>query len=736
MKQEATTAHRDTFVVCQYADVSRSPTTPVPYQIYAYLDSGQNTATKTRIRGEPAFKFDSFAPVIGHAPGVGGGINSNAYHGYARPLGMVSSVLVENTPMCRCEDILFCMNAILPLPGCPGNTLGKAAFFPDNLPNGPMCPTAAEKSWWARLKREALRLADRANRGLEELNVDEKIEDYLKFVLNSLEFAKATRSFALNRGYRKPWDYFSNLSDFFEDLSENIGKYEKEFGALSGVFGAIGAAGGRKWDRSSIRHLLESISKILGGVIGLDKLVSKEDEPPQCPPKGASHGSDRGKSAAIHPDATAMANRIWAPANLSANSILRSHGFQSTNETLAETDAEAEFLRQAQQTESHSPTADALIDTAAGEPQICQDLHTRLLLEFVRLSDHLLTRESLDASVPPAVPPVDSDDPRPDAVDRLASELLSGLSEELKTRVSPADTVHGKMLRFEQPHSPPEADGHGARKDGSGPAAEELLLIEPETAGSLRVSGRATENGIQYSFAGLIAGTDSQAQADSLDGSDPPVNMIVYCPTTFLHPSSGKPGNVPGLQQSQHDTEKLMARHWSPMLSRAMGGGAESTVAVVTIGSPKSRSDGSPKRRSDARVLTNTYRIYGDVAKIYQGLSSVAKIHKSLVTIIERFRDLPELWEPLTKVFDFLKNYELPATPFELIRDILKRIFTGEWPMKEKEKDKKPACEVPAPLSPQLGFKVSDTEGKLCKGSSSQAEVKKSKSEQGDSPSR
>jgi Tuberculosis necrotizing toxin/Domain of unknown function (DUF4150) len=146
-------------VVFNRPDVCKSPVAPVPYPIFAPLDSSILTTPTVRATSVPTFNLKSRVPlVLGDEAGVGMGVQSGTFSGTGLtwPTGSSSTVRAEKALLVRHDDP-FMMNG--------GNTTGKLVFQPGSAPraridalgkptrngNPPVKPTPKEQGWldWA-----------------------------------------------------------------------------------------------------------------------------------------------------------------------------------------------------------------------------------------------------------------------------------------------------------------------------------------------------------------------------------------------------------------------------------------------------------------------------------------------------------------------------------------------------------------------------------------------------------
>lgn len=133
--QEGAARSAHYIVIAQAPDVCKSPATPVPYTIVAFLSDATGTSESVRIRKDPVFHMKSrVVQVIGDEAGVGGGVKSGVNKGYCRPLLASTTVRANKQFVCRHEHTTYEMNCAGP--EGPGNTIGKLVYL------GAMVPAA------------------------------------------------------------------------------------------------------------------------------------------------------------------------------------------------------------------------------------------------------------------------------------------------------------------------------------------------------------------------------------------------------------------------------------------------------------------------------------------------------------------------------------------------------------------------------------------------------------------
>lgn len=132
-KEEGAAQSAHYLVVSQSPDVCKSPTTPIPYTIVAYLSNATMTSPDVSIRSSPVFHMDSVvATVIGDEAGVGGGVVSGVNKGCCRPLTASTTVRSNGKFVCRHETTLMEMNCAGPKG--VGNTVGKLVYLGAMVP--------------------------------------------------------------------------------------------------------------------------------------------------------------------------------------------------------------------------------------------------------------------------------------------------------------------------------------------------------------------------------------------------------------------------------------------------------------------------------------------------------------------------------------------------------------------------------------------------------------------------
>ncbi len=135
--EEGTGKSAGFIVVNLSPDVCRSPTTPIPYNIIAFLSDGFKTSEAqgklVNFQGFPAFNMKSrVTRSFGDTPGVGLGLGSASVQGWCRPITPVVTVKCNGTELCRHEHTKFQMNCLGP--EGPGNTIGKVIYLGMMLP--------------------------------------------------------------------------------------------------------------------------------------------------------------------------------------------------------------------------------------------------------------------------------------------------------------------------------------------------------------------------------------------------------------------------------------------------------------------------------------------------------------------------------------------------------------------------------------------------------------------------
>jgi hypothetical protein len=118
-------------VTCMAPDVCKTPTpagpVPIPYMIVAMLTTATKTSRKAKNTSKEIFTLKSrLTMCIGDQPGVTGGVVSNTFGGYCRPLMGNPMVLVDNMPVVETTH-QFGMNCNGP--EGPPNTIGMLAYF-------------------------------------------------------------------------------------------------------------------------------------------------------------------------------------------------------------------------------------------------------------------------------------------------------------------------------------------------------------------------------------------------------------------------------------------------------------------------------------------------------------------------------------------------------------------------------------------------------------------------------
>jgi hypothetical protein len=732
VRQEATTKHHDTYVISLFPDVCIVPiSSPVPFPVCVRLSDAGGTAFSVFLRGKPAFHSRSFVPfVMGHQAGVKGGVSNGAYMGFVMPQGrVVESVIVEKTPMFRCDDLRFWMNSPSPSPTQTGNTIGKAVYQPQPLiscqPSGtlslgcnpPVEPETPEESWWSDF-------VDWVDRQVDFIEKD--LKKRIDNVIKGLEFAKKTRKFVLG-GYRNPWSFFVEAGNFINTIS-NFSDLETFFKNNPGLRQAINIVGrgftiaGSAGRSGAFRKPLDIIQTVftIGGsglVLVQDALGSlndpiigsstatdinsaaeaaaktaeqiekwRQERKKKRKKKKKENDADQGDSdevAALIDDAYGMAKQIWGPAQLDANSLLRSSRLSSGQDGVAETPQEKASLAEPGWPSLFQESLKDLTRTPSDGRPMVNGLSTRLLLEATRQGDQIFKDELRRSDDDPGLLVSFTDLNPQDPSEQLLDELLSQLSDQQRQAVAVIDRGGTKIARFSQPSpAPPNAPNPDSEFPGDDTCSE-VLIIEAPQNGWHTVRGRVRENGTLYSFSGLVVSKQHLDSAD--DTTDDPDNIFAYTPTAFFNTRSSSRSPLPDERRVARDISSIMDRRWSPLLNRTTKSGKSSKNKVSGI------------FNSD-RGLKNFYSIYAH-----------AVAYVNLAINVVKVLDFVGKLTNLGKISDILGIHEglkLPKDPYELLGDIL----SGKWP---KENKSKAPPQTPAPLTapqsfapPSPGFKV------------------------------
>ncbi|MEL6612518.1 MAG: DUF4150 domain-containing protein [Bacteroidota bacterium] len=109
-------------------DVCKSPTTPVPYPIVAFLEDSERLSGNVRFRSKPVFHMGSrVSKVVGDEAGVGLGVVSSSKGGYCKPVIPAPLVRINGELATHHQQTLMEMNGASP--EGPFNTLGKVYFL-------------------------------------------------------------------------------------------------------------------------------------------------------------------------------------------------------------------------------------------------------------------------------------------------------------------------------------------------------------------------------------------------------------------------------------------------------------------------------------------------------------------------------------------------------------------------------------------------------------------------------
>jgi len=136
--QEGTGSSKHFIVKSLAPDWCKSPSSPVAYDIVAFLNESVFTSPNVNFKAVPVFDMASrVATVWGDEPGVGGGVASGVNKGFCRPIVPVTKVRCNGFMTCRHEHTLFLMNCAGP--DGPANTIGKVIYLGAQGP-GPVTP--------------------------------------------------------------------------------------------------------------------------------------------------------------------------------------------------------------------------------------------------------------------------------------------------------------------------------------------------------------------------------------------------------------------------------------------------------------------------------------------------------------------------------------------------------------------------------------------------------------------
>lgn len=110
-------------------DVCKSPIYPVPYPIVGYLEQSVRFSPNVRFKGQPVFHMQSrVATVVGDEAGVGGGVVSNVFKGFCRPITANPTVKSNGSLIVWHLGTMMWMNCAGP--EGPGNTVGILRYLP------------------------------------------------------------------------------------------------------------------------------------------------------------------------------------------------------------------------------------------------------------------------------------------------------------------------------------------------------------------------------------------------------------------------------------------------------------------------------------------------------------------------------------------------------------------------------------------------------------------------------
>ena len=136
--QEGTGQSKHFIIKSLAPDICKSPGSPVPYDIVAFLDESMMTSPNVNFKKVPVFNMASrVVTVWGDEEGIGGGLVSMVNKGFCKPIVPVTTVKCNNFETCRHEHTLFLMNGASP--EGPFNTIGKVEYIGAMGP-GPIAP--------------------------------------------------------------------------------------------------------------------------------------------------------------------------------------------------------------------------------------------------------------------------------------------------------------------------------------------------------------------------------------------------------------------------------------------------------------------------------------------------------------------------------------------------------------------------------------------------------------------